>query len=59
MTYHDIAAAWTAYLASRRNPAGPIRTGDVAEMMALAKRPTTPFPDAEWRAAVEREKRDA
>lgn len=42
-----IAAMWTAYLAARRDPSGPIRPADVAQMMVLLKQRR-----AEWGAAT-------
>lgn len=38
-----IAAMWTAYIAARRDPSGPIRPADVAQMMVLLKQQR-----AEW-----------
>jgi hypothetical protein len=38
-----IATMWTAYLQSRRDPTGPVRPNDVAQMMALLKQQR-----AEW-----------
>lgn len=38
-----IAAVWTAYLAARREPCGPIRPADVAHMMVCLKQQR-----AEW-----------
>jgi hypothetical protein len=42
-----IATMWTAYLAARRDPAGPIRSQDVAHMMSLMKKMR-----AEWGAPM-------
>lgn len=46
-SFNAIAVMWTAYLASRRNPTGPIRTGDVAHMMSLLKKMR-----AEWGQSI-------
>lgn len=42
-----IAAMWTSYLTTRRDPTGPVRPKDVAHMMALLKQCR-----AEWGTAA-------
>lgn len=46
-SFHAIAQDWTAYLATRKDPAGPIRPRDVAHMMNRLKQQR-----AEWGTAV-------
>ena len=47
MSFQAIAEDWTAYLATRRDPNGPIRAHDVAHMMVRLKQQR-----AEWGTPV-------
>lgn len=42
-SFVGIGRMWTAYLASRKDPAGPVRPADVCQMMVLMKQQR-----AEW-----------
>ena len=46
-SFEAIAAMWTAYLDARRDPHGPVRSHDVANMMVLMKQQR-----AEWGSAT-------